>query len=193
MMRFTLLLTLTLLDVPCATPLAAQSPDSVSRDSSNHGIGFGYFATLGTNWQIEALEIGYVRHSERGPAALAIAARLGTFMEESAVVSAARGAVFAVAISARTHMHQISELGREERPIPIGLDLTLEASAYFAAGSPEWQGSNWLAVAILPSLRAGRGAVTLGPALFFGAQKPSVRCVLAIRGEKLLSRRARSP
>jgi len=188
-----LMLLLTLLDGPCATLLAAQSPDSVSRDSTKRGIGFGYFATLGGNWQIEALEIGYVRHPERGPAALAIAARLGTFMQESAVVSAQRGAVFALAVSARTHMYQISELGSEERHLPIGLDLTLEATGYFAAGSPQWQGSNWLAVAVLPSLRAGRGAVTLGPALFFGAQKPSLRCVLAIRGEKLLTRHGRNP
>ena len=188
-----LILLLTLLDGPCPTLLAAQSPDSVSRDSTKRGIGFGYFATLGGNWQIEAIEIGYVRHPERGPAALAIAARLGTFMEESAVVSAQRGAVFALAVSARTHMHQISELGSEERHLPIGLDLTLEATGYLAAGSPQWQGSNWLALAVLPSLRAGRGAVTLGPALFFGAQKPSLRCVLAIRGEKLLARHGRNP
>ena len=193
MKRFTLLLTLTLVDVPWGTTLALQSPDSVSRDSSNHAIGFGYFATLGANWQIEAVEIGYVRHSKHGPAALAIAGRLGTFMEESAVMSASRGAVFAVTVSARTHMRQISELGGEERPIPIGLDLTLEATGYLASSSPIWQGSDWFAVAVLPSLRAGGLAITLGPTLFFGAQKASVRGVLAIRGEKPLARRGRNP
>jgi hypothetical protein len=68
MKRFTLLLTLTLVDLPWGTTLAFQSPDSVSRDSSNHAIAFGYFATLGASWQIEAVEIGYVRHPNRGPA-----------------------------------------------------------------------------------------------------------------------------
>lgn len=193
MKRFTLLLTLTLVDLPCGTTLALQSPDSVSRDSSNHAIGFGYFATLGANWQIEAVEIGYVRHSKHGPAALAIAGRLGTFMEESAVMSASRGAVFAVTVSARTHMRQISELGNEERPIPIGLDLTLEATGYLASSSPLLQGANWFAVGVLPSLRAGRLAITLGPTLFFSSQTASVRSVLAIRGEQPLGRRGRSP
>jgi hypothetical protein len=193
MKRFTLLLTLTLVDLPWGTTLALQSPDSVSRDSSNHAIAFGYFATLGANWQIEAVEIGYVRHPNRGPAALAIAGRLGTFMEESAVMSASRGAVFAVTVSVRTHMRQISELGNEERPIPIGLDLTLEATGYLASSSPLLQGANWFAVGVLPSLRAGRLAITLGPTLFFGSQKASVRSVLAIRGEQPLGRRGRSP
>ena len=187
-MRSVVLL-LTLLGVPRGALLAVQSPDSVSRDSSNHGIGFGYFATLGDNWQIEALEIGYVQHPARGPAAVGLAARFGTFMEESAVVSAARGAVFAVTASARTQMRKISELGGEERPIPIGLDLTFEATTYVAASSPLWQGSNWFAVSILPSLRAGRGAITVGPTLFFGGHKAAVRAVLAIRAEKLLARR----
>jgi hypothetical protein len=187
------MLLLILLDVPCALPLAAQSADSVSRDSSNHGIGFGYFATLGYNWQIEAFELGYVTHPARGPAALGLAARFGTFMEESAVVSASRGAVFALTASARTHMRKISELGREERPIPIGLDLTFEATTYVAASSPFWQGSNWFAVSILPSLRAGRGAITVGPTLFFGQHKAAFRAVLAIRAEKLLTRRGRNP
>lgn len=194
MTRCTLQLTVLLIDLPLRTALAFQAPppDSVPRDSSNHAITFGYFATLGTNWQIEAMEVGYLRHPKHGAAAVAIAGRLGTFMEESAVLSASRGAVFAVAISARTHMRQISELGREERPIPIGLDLTVEATGYFAASSPFWQGSNWYAVAVLPSLRAGRGAITLGPTLFFDGQKPALRCVLAIRGEKPLTRHGRS-
>jgi hypothetical protein len=183
------ILLVTLLDLPSATLLDAQSPDSVSRDSSNHGIGFGYFATLGYNWQIEALEIGYVQHPTRGPAALGIAGRFGTFMEESAVVSASRGAVFAVTASARTRMRKISELGHEERPIPIGLDLTFEATTYFAASSPFWQGSNWFAVSMLPSLRAGRGAVTVGPTLFFGAHRAAVRAMLAIRVEKVWTHR----
>ena len=176
-----------------STTLAAQSGDSVKTVPSNHAIGFGYFATLGSNWQIEAAEIGYVHRLSHGLAAFSIAGRVGTFIDESAVLGGSRGMVFATTVSTRTRMRPIAQLGEDERGTAIGLDVTLEASGYVASGSPFWQGSHWGALALLPSLRIGGGAITLGPTLFLGDRKPAMRGMLAFRGEARLARREPHP
>ena len=176
-----------------STTLAAQSGDSVKTVPSNHAIGFGYFATLGSNWQIEAAEIGYVHRLSHGLAAFSIAGRVGTFIDESAVLGGSRGMVFATTVSTRTRMRRIAQLGEDERGTAIGLDVTLEASGYVASGSPFWQGSHWGALALLPSLRIGGGAITLGPTLFLGDRKPAMRGMLAFRGEARLARREPHP
>ena len=170
----------------CATTLTAQA-----RDSSYRAISFGYFATLGANWQIEAVEIGYVFRRARGLPAISLSTRWGAFMEQSSYLGGSRGMVFAAALSTRTRMLQIGQVGSEDHPSPIGIDLTIEAAGYLAASSPFWQGSRWGALSVLPSLRIGPGALTVGPTLFLAGpkQKPAMRGVLALRGEASLSRR----
>ena len=179
--------------VALSTTLAAQSRDSVTSTPSNHAIAFGYFATLGSNWQIEAAEIGYVHRLSHGLAAFGIAGRVGTFMDESTVLGGSRGFVFATTVSTRTRMWRIAQLGEDEHGTAIGLDVTLEASGYVASGSPFWQGSHWAGVSLLPALRIGGGAIVLGPTLFLGDRKPAMRGMLALRGEATLARRERHP
>src|SRR2546423_15058214 len=113
-----------------STTLAAQSGDSVKTVPSNHAIGFGYFATLGSNWQIEAAEIGYVHRLSHGLAAFSIAGRVGTFIDESAVLGGPRGMVFATTGSTRTRMRRIAQLGEDERATPIGSYGTPEAGGF---------------------------------------------------------------
>jgi hypothetical protein len=177
-----------------STTLAAQSKsDSSTKAPSRHALTFGYFATLGSYWQIEAVEFGYVRNMTRGLAALSISTRLGTFMDETAVTGGSRGMAFAATVGARTHMKRIAQLGEEEHGKAIGLDMTLEASGYFASGAPSWQGARWGAIALLPGLRIGKAAIVIGPTAFFAGGKPAVRGLLALRGEAALAHRGRQP
>jgi hypothetical protein len=172
---------------------SAQARDSVKSVPSSHAISFGYFATLGSNWQIEAAEVGYVHRLAHGFAAYSIGTRLGMFVDESTVLGGSRGLVFATTVSTRTRMRQIAQLGEDEHGTAIGLDVTLEASGYVASRSPFWQGSHWAGISLLPSLRIGGGAITVGPTLFLGARKPAMRGMLAFRGEATLARRERHP
>lgn len=174
-----------------ASMLSGQASER-ARDSSYRAISFGYFATLGANWQIEAVEIGYVFRRARGLAAISLASRLGQFVDQSTYLGGSRGMVFSAAVSARTGMIEIAQLGGDEEHLtPMGLDLTIEASGYVASGSPFWQGSRWGAVSVLPSLRIGPGALTVGPTLFLAGHKPAMRGILALRGEASLSRRGK--
>ena len=175
--------------------LAAQTPqgDSSTQAPSRHAIGFGYFATLGSYWQIEAVEVGYVRHLSRGLSAISLTGRLGTFIDETGVIGGSRGMVFATTLAARTRMKRIAQLGEDEKGTAIGLDVTFEASAYLASGSPFWQGSRWGAIALLPGLRIGKGAIVIGPTAFLAGGKPAVRGLLAFRGEATLARREPQP
>ena len=179
-----------------STRLAAQgttTDSSTTKEPSHHAIGFGYFATLGSYWQIEAAEIGYVRRMSHGLAAFSVSGRVGTFIDETAVVGGTKGIVFAPTLAARTHMKRIAQLGEDERGTAIGLDVTVEASAYFAGGSPFWQGPRWGAIALLPGLRIGNAAIVIGPTAFFAGNKPAVRGLLAFRGEAPLARKERHP
>jgi len=180
------------------TTLAAQS-NTAQADSaqatkgSQHAIGFGLVATLGANWQIESAEIGYVHRPARGVAAVGIAARLGTFMNESAMIGGNQGFVFATTLSVRTRMKSIAQFGTG-----IGFDLTLELSGYLAASSPMTLGSRWLGVSMLPAFSVGSGsaphfAIVIGPTAFFTSGKPVMRGLLAFRGEAPLARRERHP
>ena len=160
-----------------------------SRDSSSRAISFGYFATLGANWQIEALELGYVFKRPRGLAAISIATRFGAFLEQSTYLGGTRGAVFSAALATRTRLIEVSQLGSEQRPSPIGIDFTVEVAGYIAAASQFWQGSRWAAVSFLPALRFGPASLAIGPSALLGGHKPALRGVLALRGEASLRRR----
>jgi hypothetical protein len=185
------------------TTLAAQS-NTAQADSakatkdSQHAIGFGLVATLGANWQIESAEIGYVHRPARGVAAVGIAARLGTFMNESAMLGGNQGFVFSTTLSVRTQMKSIAQFGADEHGTGIGFDLTFELSGYLAASSPMSLGSRWLGVSLLPAFSVGSGsaphfAIVIGPTAFFTGGKPVMRGLLAFRGEAPLARRERHP
>jgi hypothetical protein len=185
-----------------STTLAAQSNTSQSNSAQSpkgpHAIGFGFVATLGANWQMEAAEIGYVRRPARGLAAIGIAGRVGTFMNESSMLGGNKGIVFAATLSARTHMKSIAQLGAEEHGTGIGFDLTFELSGYMAASSPMSLGSRWVGVSVLPAFSVGSGsaphfAIVIGPTAFFNGGKPVMRGLLAFRGEAPLARRERHP
>ncbi len=176
--------------VPTAAPAQAQLRP--------HAIGFGYVATLGANWQIESAEIGYVRRPSHGFAAIGLAGRVGTFVNESTMLGGNKGVVFAATLSARTHMKSVAQLGAEEHGTGIGFDMTFEISGYGAVGSPLRLGSHWLAVSALPAFSIGSGdsphfAIVIGPTAFFNAGKPVMRGLLAFRGEAPLARRERHP
>src|SRR6266566_1714550 len=186
-----------------STTLAAQSNTTQSDSAQStkvrrHAISFGFVATLGAYWQIESAEIGYVRRPSHGFAALGLAARVGTFMNESAVLGGQKGFVFAATLSARTRMKSIAQFGTDEHGTGIGFDLTFEVTGYTAAHSPLALGPRWAAVSMLPAFSLGSGnsphfGIVIGPTLFLHSGKPLMRGLLAFRGEAPLARRERHP
>jgi hypothetical protein len=147
---------------------------------------------------MEMGEVGYVRRPSRGLAAIGIAARVGTFIDEGAMLGGSQGMLFGATLSARTRMKSIAQLGAEEPGTGIGFDLTLELSGYKALKSPMTLGSQWVGVSLLPALSVGSGdsphfAIVLGPTAFFTAGKPVMRGMLALRAEAPLARKERHP
>ena len=170
-----------------STPLAAQAG----------AIGVGFAATLGSGWQIESGEIGYVRRMAGPVRALSVGARLGSFIDQGAILGGTRGFVFAGTLGARSGRITLAELGDERNLTAIGFDVTIEATGYLTANSPQPQWSRWGAVALLPGFRVGSGdgaqyGFVIGPTAFFGS-KTEVRGLLAFRVEAPLARRERHP
>ena len=182
---------------PSSTPAPAASSGRPMYKLRPHAIGFGFFATLGANWQMEGVEVGYVRRLPRGLAALSVSARLGTFINESTMLGGSQGFGIGGTIAARTRMKSFAQFGEEEGGTAIGADMTLELTGYSASGSP-YPRSRWMAISLLPALSVGTGdaprfAIVIGPTLFLGDGKPAVRGLLSFRGEAPLARRERVP
>jgi hypothetical protein len=162
-----------------------------------HAIGFGFVATLGDNWQMEGIEVAYVRRMQRGLAALSVSTRVATFINESKMVGGNQGIAFGGTIAARSRMKSFAQFGEEEHGTAIGADLTLEVTGYATSGSPLSR-TQWLAISLLPALSLGSGdsphfGIVIGPTLFLGDGKPAARGMLAFRGEAPLARRERVP
>lgn len=179
--------------VALSTTLTAQSTKA-----RRHAIGFGFVATLGTHWQMEGIEIGYARRLPRGFAAVSLSGRVGTFINESTMLGGTKGAVFGATLAARTRMKSIAQFGADEHGTGLGFDMTFEVTGYTAAGSPLSQGARWVAVSVLPAFSIGSGdaphfGIVIGPTAYLGSGKPSVRGMLAFRGEAPLARRERRP
>jgi len=181
------------------TLVGALSTPPGGRDlAAQAAWGFGLAATVGDGWQIEAVDVGYVRRIAAGPLRYYSAAgRFGSFVDEGAIIKGQRGFVAAVALAARTGRAAIAELGDENDLTVIGVDLTVEGTGYLATRSPLPQGSSWAALSFLPGLRFGRhdGAqygFVLGPTVFLG-RTPDVRAFLGIRFEAPLARRESRP
>jgi hypothetical protein len=184
--------------------LAAQTADVPTKQEARpadkrrpHAIGFGFFATLGTRWQLEGVEVGYVRRMQRGLAAISVSGRIGTFINESAMIGGTQGIGFGATIAGRTRMKSIAQFGEEERGTAIGLDLTLEVTGYTTSNSPLSR-TRWMAITALPAISLGSGdaahfGIVIGPTAFLGDGKPVVRGMLGFRGEAPLARRERRP
>ena len=162
-----------------------------------HAIGFGFFATLGSKWQLEGAEFGYVRRLERGLAAISVSGRIGTFINESVMIGGTQGVAFGGTIAGRTRMKSVAQFGEEEHGTAIGLDMTLEVSGYTSSNSPLSR-TKWMAISLLPAISLGSGdaahfGIVIGPTAFLGDGKPAVRGMLAFRGEAPLARRERRP
>ena len=206
-MRGSVLLSLMVLSA-LATPLTAQSgspvpPASTPSESQPvyklrpHAIGFGFVATLGANWQMEGVEVAYVRRMQRGLAAVSVSGRVASFINESSMLGGTKGIAFGATVAARTRMKSFAQFGEEDHGSAIGADMTLEVTGYTSAGSPLSR-TQWLAISLLPALSVGSGdkphfGLVIGPTLFLGDGKPAVRGLLAFRGEAPLARRERVP
>jgi hypothetical protein len=179
-----------MLVVTCAlsTPLVAQGSLSV-----------GLAATVGGGWQVEGVDVGYLRSIHAGPFRWAlIGGRVGAFVDQGAIVGGARGVLGAAVLQTRTGLKRLADVGNESAPSSFGLDVTLEAAAYAGRNTPLSNiGSPWGSFSLLPGLRFGdpetfRFGLVLGPTLFVG-QQTDVRPFLGLRFEMPTAHRKRHP
>jgi hypothetical protein len=168
-----------------STPLAAQGMWSL-----------GFAGTLGGSWQVEAADFGFGHSIHAGPLrSLSLAARLGAFIDEGAIIGGTRGFIGGAVLAARTGLLRIGDVGNSTNPSAFGVDVTVEAVGYGAVHSPLPLGSAWGAVSVLPGLRLGEGSgvhvsLLVGPTFFFG-KSAEVRPFLGLRFElPMASRRA---
>jgi hypothetical protein len=187
-----------------STPLAAQTepaaapPPEAPPQPRASAIGVGFAATLGNSWQIESGEIGYVRRARGGLVrALSLGARIGSYVDEGAILGGNRGFVFAPTLAVRSGRLMIAELGDENNLTQIGVDFTVEATGYLTSNPPPLQRASWGAVALLPGFRVGGNdgpqyGFVIGPTWFLGSTN-QVRTLLAFRVEAPLARRERHP
>ena len=171
-----------------STPLAGQSAFAV-----------GVAATVGGNWQFEAVDLGYVAGVHAGPLRyVSVGARFGAFVNEGVFIGGSQGFIAALVLQARTKLLQLADVGSETNPSSFGLDVTFEAVGYGAANEPRATafsdlGSAWGAVSILPGLRFGnpetiRYGIVFGPTVSFGSTT-DVRPFLALRFEVPMAHR----
>jgi hypothetical protein len=176
-----------------STALGAQGPGSTGGGAGAWSLGIA--ATLGGGWQIEGLDIGLSQGVHAGPVRrLGIGGRLGSFIDEGAIIGGTQGFVGALALSARGAPVRIADVGAENNPTTLGLDFTLEVAGYLGSHSPLAQGGKWVSVAFLPGLRFGGGegsggrfSILLGPTVFLG-HSTDVHGFLGVRYEMPLAR-----
>jgi hypothetical protein len=174
--------------VGLSTPLAGQG----------NALTAGLAYTVGSGWQVEGLDFGVARAVHAGPiAALSLTARVGSFIDEGAIIGGARGFVFGTSLAARTPTASIAQLGADTSAGQIGLDFTLEATGYVGSHSPLPVGSPWGGITGLLGLRFGdpngsRLGLLVGPTVFLGTVT-EVRTFLGVRFEAPLARQERHP
>lgn len=159
----------------------------------------GLAATLGTDWQVQGVDLGLVRPIRFGPFRFVSAvARLGTFVDESFLATGGDGFVGGVALATETRLVTILDVGTvPQSPTRLTFSVTLEASGYLATNSPLPQGDSWLGLAVLPTIRVvqtqniGFGFM-VGPVAFIG-RETDVRALLSIRIELPHGLRPREP
>jgi hypothetical protein len=172
-----------------STPLIAQSSSPIAQLREPAWI-VGLAATVGSGWQIEGADIGWVRPLAFGPLrSFSVTGRFGTFQDESSVMTGSRGFIGGLSLATQSRPLPVFEVGTEQNPIKVALDLTLEVSGYLAQRSPFPQGAQWFSVGVLPSVRTIQGDATgfglnlmLGPVVFLG-HETDVRTFLGFRVE----------
>ena len=166
--------------------------------AGQNAVTAGLAYTVGSGWQVEGFDVGLARAVHAGPiAALSLTARLGSFINEGAIIGGARGFVFGTSLAARTPTSTIAQLGADTSGGQIGLDFTLEGTGYVGSNSPLPVGSPWGGVSGLLGLRFGdpKGArlgLLIGPTVFLGTVT-DVRAFLGVRFEAPLARREHHP
>lgn len=154
----------------------------------------GYSGTLGSNWQIEAIEGGLVGHPGFGPVRyLSGTVRIGWFGDQGAIIGGSRGFLGAAALGLRSGRIGLFSIGQDQNPTVVGLDLTLEAAGYLAARAPSPWTSRSLSLAALPGIRVGQSGggqfvLLAGPAWFSGGGTWHAHAFLSARYEVPLAR-----
>lgn len=142
--------------------------------SAQAAFTIGYSGTIGSNWQIEALEAGLVGHTGLGPVrALSGTVRIGWFGDQAAIIGGTRGFIGAGAFAVRSGRLPLFEIGQDQNPTIVGLDLTLEAAGYLSSHAPSPWVARSISLAALPGIRVGQASggqfvVLGGPAWFSG-------------------------
>jgi len=161
-------------------------------------VSLGFAATAGSGWQIEGIEVAYVRSLHVGPLrSVMLGGRGGSFIDEAAIVGGSRGVIGAAMLGLRTGLARLADVGNETNPAPLGADLSIEVSGYVGSNSPLPQGSPWAAVSLLPGLRFGSGegvrySFVVGPTVFFGPVT-TVHTFLGLRFELPLAHHSAHP
>src|SRR5207249_652688 len=79
-----------------------------------------------------------------GPLRVAsLTARLGSFIDEGAIIGGARGFVFGLTLGGHTGLLPLADLGTETSKSEVGVDLTVEGTGYLGTRSPFPRGSSW--------------------------------------------------
>jgi hypothetical protein len=161
-------------------------------------LAIGFASTLGSNWQIEAADIGFTRRVGLGPVgALGASLRVGWFGDQAAIIGGTRGFIGGATLSARSARLNVADIGQELNPTQIGVDVTFEVAGYLASNSPIPEGSRWASVAVLPGFWVGQSGgsqfgVLIGPAWFAGDVRRT-HAFLGVRVEVPLARRRGGP
>ena len=167
-----------------SAPLGAQAAFTI-----------GYSGTLGSNWQIEALEAGLVGHTNLGPVRyLSGTVRVGWFGDQGAIIGGTRGFIAAGAFALRSERIGLFNVGDDQNPTVVALDLTREAAGYLAAHAPSPWVARSVSFAALPGIRvgqagAGQFVVLIGPAWFSGGGTWHGHAFLSARYEVPLGQR----
>ena len=178
-----------------STPLAGQSGGRGGRGGRGAWV-FGFAGTLGGGWQVEAADVGYARVVAAGPLRVAtLAARVGSFIDEGAIIGGSRGFLAGLTLGGRTKPVRLADLGTETSTSEVGADLAIEATGYLGAHSPLPQGPSWGGVTLLPGVWFGdaqgfRIGLLFGPTVYFG-RSGDVHPFLGLRFEAPLARRER--
>ena len=176
-----------------STPLAGQSGGRGGRGGRGAWV-FGFAGTLGGGWQVEAADVGYARVVAAGPLRVAtLAARVGSFIDEGAIIGGSRGFLAGLTLGGRTKPVRLADLGTETSTSEVGADLAIEATGYLGAHSPLPQGPSWGGVTLLPGVWFGdaqgfRIGLLFGPTVYFG-RSGDVHPFLGLRFEAPLARR----
>lgn len=149
----------------------------------------GYSGTLGSNWQIEALEGGLVGHTGWGPVRyVSGTVRIGWFGDQGAIIGGTRGFIGAGALALRSGRISVFTIGEDQNPTVVALDLSVEAAGYLASHAPSPWVAHSASFAALPGIRVGQSGggqfvVLGGPAWFSGGGTWHAHAFLSVRYE----------